>query len=64
MQKKYGKVNYRIQRVGVKSAGKVTHINNLMKYVERRVVNRLDVVTEEEPGTEYLEGENGKEVLI
>ncbi len=36
----------------------------LMKYVDRRVVNRLDVVTEEEPGTEYLEGENGKEVLI
>ncbi len=28
VQKKYGKVNYRIQRVGVKSAGKVTHINN------------------------------------
>ncbi len=63
VQKKYGMVNYRIQREGVRMPGKVTHINNLMKYAERKVINRLDIVTEEEIGNEMREAEMGRDLL-
>ncbi len=63
VQKKYGMVNYRIQREGVRTPGKVTHINNLMKYAERKVINRLDIVTEEEIGDEMREAEMGRDLL-
>ncbi len=39
-------VNYKIRRVGARRGKKVIH-NNLIKYLERASVNRLDVVLDE-----------------
>ena len=62
IQKKLGEVNYQIQKEGVKKEGKVTHINNLMKFTERGTVNRLDIVSEEEE-EEVIQEVSGKQIL-
>ena len=48
MIERKGEVTYRIRKVGKKSGDKNIHINNLLKFVERAEVNRLDVVIEDE----------------
>ncbi len=53
-----GAVNYRIGKVGAERHSKVVHINCLKNYVERRAVNRLDVVLEEDVSSvKLLSGE-------
>ncbi len=50
-------VNYKIGKVGAETHAKVVHINCLKQYVERRTVNRLDVVLEEHvTATKVLSG--------
>ncbi len=54
---KKGAVNYKIGKVGAETHAKVVHINCLKQYVERRTVNRLDVVLEEHvTATKVLSG--------
>ncbi len=63
VQQKFGTVNYKIQKDGVTASGKVTHINNLMRFMEREMVSRCDIVTEEQE-EEINSEEHGRQSLV
>ncbi len=56
---KKGDVNYKIRREGSRRGEKVIHINNLIRYLERVKVSRLDVVLEEEGGEDIKQKLSG-----